>query len=79
MSETTFGVLFALCCVLLTGVLLMIIRFNQRFTEPSSNNQHWILSGQLRAGRWLLIVGGFLMLTGFLIGDTRFIPIAVPA
>ncbi len=80
MSETTFGLLFALCSVMMTGVLLLISRFNQRLTNPSSNNQQWIWSSKLdRAGRWLLVVGVFLMLTGFLIGDMRFIPIAVPA
>ncbi len=80
MSETTFGLLFALCSVMMTGVLLLISRFNQRLTNPSSTNQQWIWSSKLdRAGRWLLVVGVILMLTGFLIGDMRFIPIAVPA
>jgi hypothetical protein len=80
MSETTFGLLFALFSVLLTGVLLLISRFNQRLTDSSSTNQQWIWSSQLdRTGRWLLVVGVILMLIGFLIGDTRFIPIAVPA
>ena len=80
MSETTFGLLFALFSAILTGGLLLISRFNQRLTDPSSTNQQWIWSNKLdRTGRWLLIAGVVLMLTGFLIGDMRFIPIAVPA
>ncbi len=80
MSDTTFGVLFALSSVVVTAVLLLISRFNQRLTDPSSNHQQWIWSSQLdRAGRWLLVVGVILMLTGFLIGDMRFIPINIPA
>jgi hypothetical protein len=80
MSETTFGLLFALCSIMMTGVLLLISRFNQRLTNPSSTNQQWIWSSKLdRAGRWLLVVGVILMLAGFIIGDMRFIPIAVPA
>ncbi len=80
MSETTFGLLFALCSLTITGVLLLISRFNQRLTDASSTNQQWIWSHQLdRAGRWLIGVGVILILTGFLIGNTRFIPIVVPA
>ncbi len=80
MSDTTFGVLFALCSVMVTAVLLLISRFNQRLTDPSSNNQQWIWSNQLDCtGRWLLVAGVILMLTGFLIGDMRFIPFDVPA
>ena len=65
---------------MIAGLLLLISRFNQQLTDSTSTNKQWIWSNQLDCtGRWLLVAGVILMLTGFLIGDTRFISIDIPA